>query len=145
MVLLAGLALTVHGAPTESFRAGFAEKDITPAIGMEMPGNYMKVFHKALHDPCKVRAVVFDDGKSVVALVGVDALMVPRPLVATVRKEIQEGSLVSLPLGRRKLRRAWGILHCRGRRLNLAEETFIGLCESASVPLRDRSIELPSH
>ncbi len=90
MVLLAGLALTVHGAPTESFRAGFAEKDITPAIGMEMPGNYMKVFHKALHDPCKVRAVVFDDGKSVVALVGVDALMVPRPLVATVRKEIQE-------------------------------------------------------
>lgn len=48
------------------------------------------------------------------------------------RKEIDEGSLVALPLGRRKLQRRWGILHWRGRRLNLAEETFIGLCESAT-------------
>jgi DNA-binding transcriptional LysR family regulator len=52
------------------------------------------------------------------------------------RKEIEEGSLVALPLGRRKLQRRWGILHPRGKRLNLAEETFIGLCESACVPLR---------
>ncbi|MDE3068288.1 MAG: LysR family transcriptional regulator [Verrucomicrobiota bacterium] len=52
------------------------------------------------------------------------------------RKEIEEGSLVALPLGRRKLRRRWGILHRRGRRLNLAEETFIGLCKSACVPLQ---------
>ncbi len=51
------------------------------------------------------------------------------------QKEIAEGSLVALPLGRRKLQRRWGILHWRGKRLNLAEETFIGLCESASVPL----------
>jgi DNA-binding transcriptional LysR family regulator len=54
------------------------------------------------------------------------------------RKEIQEGSLVALPLGRRKLQRRWGILHWRGKRLNLAEETFIGLCESACVPLRSQ-------
>jgi DNA-binding transcriptional LysR family regulator len=50
----------------------------------------------------------------------------------TARKELEEGSLVALPLGRRKLRRRWGVLHWRGRRLNLAEETFIGLCESVS-------------
>jgi len=49
------------------------------------------------------------------------------------QKEIEEGSLVALPLGRRKLQRRWGILHWRGKRLNLAEETFIGLCESASA------------
>ena len=53
-----------------------------------------------------------------------------------VRKELEEGSLVALPLGRRKLRRRWGILHWLGKPLNLAEETFIGLCESATVPLR---------
>jgi hypothetical protein len=35
-----------------------------------------------------------------------------------------------LPLGRRKLKRRWGILHWQGRRLSLAEETFAGLCES---------------
>ena len=49
------------------------------------------------------------------------------------RKEIEEGSLVALPLGRRKLGRRWGVLHWRGKRLNLAEETFVGLCESATV------------
>ena len=32
----------------------------------------------------------------------------------------------------------WGILHWRGKRLNLAEETFIGLCESASITLHWR-------
>jgi DNA-binding transcriptional LysR family regulator len=52
------------------------------------------------------------------------------------RKEIEEGSLAALPLGRRKLERRWGILHQRGKRLNLAEETFVGLCESATSPMR---------
>ncbi len=53
------------------------------------------------------------------------------------RKEIQEGSMVALPLGRRKLIRRWGIYHSLGKRLSLAEETFIGLCEAATVPLRE--------
>jgi DNA-binding transcriptional LysR family regulator len=48
------------------------------------------------------------------------------------RKELEERSLIALPLGRRKLRRRWGVLHWRGKRLNLAEETFIGLCRSAT-------------
>jgi DNA-binding transcriptional LysR family regulator len=51
------------------------------------------------------------------------------------KKEIEEGSLVALPLGRKKLHRRWGVLHWRGRRLTLAEETFIGLCKSACEPL----------
>ena len=55
------------------------------------------------------------------------------------RQEIEEGSLVALPLGRRKLQRRWGILHWRGKRLNLAEETFIGLCESACAKLQSQS------
>jgi DNA-binding transcriptional LysR family regulator len=42
--------------------------------------------------------------------------------------ELKQGTLVSLPLGRRKLKRHWGILHWRGRRLSLAEETFVTLC-----------------
>jgi DNA-binding transcriptional LysR family regulator len=51
------------------------------------------------------------------------------------RREIADGSLVSLPLGRRKLRRPWCILHRHGRRLDLAEEAFVGLCESATAAL----------
>jgi DNA-binding transcriptional LysR family regulator len=53
----------------------------------------------------------------------------------TVRREIQEGSLVDLPLGRRKLRRKWGVATIASRRLHLAEETFIGLCEGVCANL----------
>ncbi len=53
----------------------------------------------------------------------------------TARGEIAEKSLVALPLGRRKLKRRWGVLHWSGRRLSLPEETFVGLCESVSEKL----------
>ncbi|MGB0580387.1 MAG: hypothetical protein ACPGVU_11845, partial [Limisphaerales bacterium] len=61
-----------------------------PEIGMERPGNYIKAFHKALHDPCKVRAAVFLAGKRKVALVSIDALVIRRQQVLTARKAIQE-------------------------------------------------------
>jgi DNA-binding transcriptional LysR family regulator len=51
------------------------------------------------------------------------------------QKELHEKSLVSLPLGRRKLKRSWGVIHWRGRRLSLAEETFLGLCKAATADL----------
>lgn len=75
-----------------AFKAGFAERDITPEVGMEAPGNYGKEYHRAIHDPCKVRASVFDDGMSRVALLGIDALGIRRETVLKVRKAIQERS-----------------------------------------------------
>src|SRR5690606_726178 len=68
--------------------SGFAAVDISPKPGMERPGNYMKVIHKDFYDPCKTRAVVFDDGKKKTALVSIDALMVPRALVIAARNRI---------------------------------------------------------
>ena len=51
------------------------------------------------------------------------------------QEELRNRSLVALPLGRRKLKRDWGILHWRGRRLTLAEETFVGLSRTAAENL----------
>ncbi|MBI5768579.1 MAG: LysR family transcriptional regulator [Verrucomicrobia bacterium] len=51
------------------------------------------------------------------------------------RAELESGSLVSVPLGPRKLKRRWGVAHLKGRRLALAEETFVGLCEAVTESL----------
>lgn len=47
------------------------------------------------------------------------------------REEIADGSLVALSMGRRKLRREWGIILLQDRRLGLPEETFISVAQEA--------------
>ncbi|HEX3731171.1 MAG TPA: LysR family transcriptional regulator [Opitutaceae bacterium] len=51
------------------------------------------------------------------------------------KAELERGAFVSLPLGPRRLRRKWAVAYLKGRRLALAEETFVGLCESVTESL----------
>ncbi|HEX8915018.1 MAG TPA: hypothetical protein VF796_21880, partial [Humisphaera sp.] len=87
-----GQAAAPAAAPSTRpvLRAGFAERDVTPDLGMEQPGNYMKAFHRIKHDACKVRASVFEEGGTRVAVVGLDALVIRRPQVDAARKLIAE-------------------------------------------------------
>ena len=77
-------------------KAGFAERDITPKVGMERPGGYGKIFHRVFHDACKTRAAVFDDGEKAVALVGLDALFIRKPSVDRVRAAIAAKTSIKL-------------------------------------------------
>lgn len=81
------LAASLHAQtplPASSIKAGFAERDSTPGIGMEQPGGYGKSFHKTFHDPCKARAALSDDGNKRAARTGVAEFCVCRnPLVVS--------------------------------------------------------------
>ncbi|HOP78473.1 MAG TPA: hypothetical protein PLD05_13340 [Thermogutta sp.] len=81
-------AFAVETAP--AMKAGFAERDISPDLGMEQPGGYGKSYHKVFHDPCKVRASVFDDGVKQVAVVGLDVLIIREPSVKRIREDVAQ-------------------------------------------------------
>ena len=55
--------------------------------------------------------------------------------------EIRQGSLACLPLGRRRLKRRWGILHPKNRKLTFAESIFVDLCRNVSRALMSENDE----
>jgi hypothetical protein len=57
-------------------KAGFFETDITPPYGMERAGSYRKITIAKILTPLKVRAAVFDNGKTQAAFAGIDACMI---------------------------------------------------------------------
>lgn len=77
-------------ARADGIKAGFADREVVPDIGMEVPGGYGKSFGKQIHDAPKVRAAVFDDGRHRVAIVGLDSLIIRRETALEARRRIAE-------------------------------------------------------
>jgi hypothetical protein len=67
---------------------GFGIGDITPAVGMEMPGSFSKRVGKGVRDKLLAVACVVYDGTTPVALVGLDALFITKPTVEHARRLI---------------------------------------------------------
>lgn len=71
-----------------------------------------------------------DDAIKQMVLLDLGVGMLPR-WIATA--EIARGEIATLPLGRRRLRRRWGVLHRSDRRLGFAESVLINLCQQVAV------------
>jgi len=72
------------------FRAGFAEIDITPAVGCQKIGWLKVIVSDRVLDPLYARAAVFESGGQRIAVIQFDTLFVPATLVAEVRRRIAD-------------------------------------------------------
>ncbi len=60
------------------------------------------------------------------------------------RNELAQGSLVSFPLGPQPLRRRWGVVYSRQRRLSLSDETFVAICRMHTASFGSDAAQPPS-
>ena len=58
------VAVAAFRAAAADFRVGFARKDITPPLGVYMPGYYQDRRATAILDPLQINMVAFSDGKT---------------------------------------------------------------------------------
>jgi len=69
-------------------QAGFAKTDLTPTVGLEIPGGFHMLLSTDIHDRLWAEAAVVSDGRETVAIVGIDLIMVPRDVVDSARATI---------------------------------------------------------
>lgn len=87
------------------------------------------------------------DPKSVIELGSMEAIKelaklgmgvgIAAPWIA--QEELRDRSLICLSIGGRRLKRQWGAFHLRGRRLSLAEESFVSLIKKTGAELGSKT------
>ena len=63
-ILVVAVLAAAVGAVAGEFKAGFARVDITPPLGVYMPGYYKLRYAKQVLDPLQINMVAFSDGKT---------------------------------------------------------------------------------
>ncbi|MCX7824875.1 MAG: hypothetical protein N2689_04895 [Verrucomicrobiae bacterium] len=74
------------------FRAGAAASNITPFLGGEIVGNFVRPIATNVHDELHARCLVLDDGRTRLALVVCDLLGISRSVSSEARKLIQQNT-----------------------------------------------------
>ena len=70
-------------------KCGFYEREITPPIGAELPGQYEKRVSTGVLDRLYAKAVVFSDGERAAALLVLDAVGLPDDFCAAIRARVR--------------------------------------------------------
>ena len=78
------------------FRAGAAQTNITPWLGLSLAGHMRDRKIARVHDELHAKSVVFDDGTNQLAIVMVDSCMVPREIFDAAKQRVHETT--GLPL-----------------------------------------------
>jgi neutral ceramidase len=87
---LTGAALMAATPSAPVFRAGAATSNITPALGSPIVGNFLASPATNIHDELHARCLVLDDGRTKVALVVLDLLLLDCDLGRSARKLIEQ-------------------------------------------------------
>jgi len=91
LALLAAAVLRSADTPPV-LRAGAYQADVTPDLGVLIPGGFVAPYANHIHDPLYARALVLDDGTTRVAFVVVDNGALPRVLCDEAKRLVQEKS-----------------------------------------------------
>src|SRR5476651_2494569 len=72
---LLSLSVAIHAVEKPVLRAGAAAVDITPKeFPLNMPGGFSANMAESAHDPLHARALVLDDGSTIIVMAVVDNL-----------------------------------------------------------------------
>ncbi|MCX8037774.1 MAG: hypothetical protein N3D11_12155 [Candidatus Sumerlaeia bacterium] len=74
----------------KGFRAGAAKLDVTPRLGLSVPGNMSDQKGAHVHDPLHVRALVLDNGETSMAVVTCDCVALYDETIAAAKQIIQK-------------------------------------------------------
>ncbi|MBL9211960.1 MAG: hypothetical protein JNL92_15990 [Opitutaceae bacterium] len=78
MLLLAGLEMMQAADVAPGLRAGADRSDVTPHLGVLIPGGFVAPYATRVHDPLNVRTLVLEEGGTRIAFVVVDSGVLPR-------------------------------------------------------------------
>ncbi len=75
-------------------QVGFGTGDVTPEVGMDLPGGFSPNPSTGVLEKLLASACVLHDGTTWVALVGVDSLGIPKEIVADARAQIEKATKI---------------------------------------------------